>query len=342
MDTLELKSFTVSRGFTYRYWTSPASANKDSSKPALFIQHGWPDTAHLFARMVPLLNSLPNRLIIPDLLGYGGTSKPTAYKEYAFNLMTQDFCDILDNEDVEKCVSVGHDWGAASAQRFYNFHPERVAGLVLMNVAYLAPDKANPPNLDAMNEMTKSIYGFGLYEYWYTFLAPDAPQLFMNNLERVWELMQAAMEEDMKRLCVREGVRQYLTDHSVPTPELKPYAHDPELKASWIQRMKESGFDSSFCWYHSFVTTESKDDKPVQFLSDQQIKDENITVNVPVLFVGCTGDVVARPEMINMGKDAGLLPDLKVETLDCAHWSPLEKPEEMSEAIKRFLEEKAL
>ena len=337
MEGLEEKNLQVPRGFTYHYYVTPASAKgKDSSKPALLIQHGWPDSAHLWTQMLPVLNTLPNRLLIPDMLGYGGTSKPTDPKQYAFNAMTQDLIELVDAEGIDKVVSVGHDWGAGSAQRFYNFHSDRTLAVILLNVAYLVPNKEQPFDLDGVNAMTKQFFGYPIYAYWYTFTAPDAPELFNHNLDRVWEAMQSGKPEDMKAMfCEEDGFRKYLNDKSIPSFKLKPHGYDEQLKEHWKSMISAGGFEAPFCWYRCMVDNH-------QWESDKMIPDEDIKIDVPVLFIACTGDIVCRPDMISVGQGAGLLPDLKVETFESGHWIPLEKPNEVANAIKAFVGEKGL
>ena len=67
--------------------------------------------------MLPMFTSLPNCCIIPDLLGFGGTSKPTDPQMYAYDLMAQDLVDILDHEGFDKVVSIGHVHGSGLAAR---------------------------------------------------------------------------------------------------------------------------------------------------------------------------------------------------------------------------------
>lgn len=129
MEGLEAKDVSVSRGFTYRYYISPQAAS-DDTRPPIVLHHGFPDTAGLWTRMLPFLSRLPNRLIIPDLLGYGGTSKPRDPKAYGYNMMTKDLLEILDAEGISKVISLGHDHGVGSASRFYNVsqrHMPRIA-----------------------------------------------------------------------------------------------------------------------------------------------------------------------------------------------------------------------
>ena len=63
--------------------------------------------------------------------------------------MTNDFIEILDVEHIENVVSSGHDWGAGLAQHFYNYHPERCAGLITLNVP-VSPQPKDPIVLDKL------------------------------------------------------------------------------------------------------------------------------------------------------------------------------------------------
>jgi soluble epoxide hydrolase / lipid-phosphate phosphatase len=65
-------------------------------------------------------------VVAVDDLGYAGSSKPADSASYALNLMARDLCEILDAENLDQVISLGHDWGSILAQRLYNFHPERV------------------------------------------------------------------------------------------------------------------------------------------------------------------------------------------------------------------------
>jgi len=48
-------------------------------------------------------------LIVPDMLGYGGTSKPTNPAFYS-NGLARDLVDILDAEGIKQAIFIGHDW----------------------------------------------------------------------------------------------------------------------------------------------------------------------------------------------------------------------------------------
>ena len=106
MDPNLYKTITVSRGLSYTYYSSPAQAGRTT----LFFCHGFPSTAHDWRCFVPFFKDRGYGLIIPDLLGYGGTDKPSDPALYVSSLISRDLVDILDTEGVETAIALGHDW----------------------------------------------------------------------------------------------------------------------------------------------------------------------------------------------------------------------------------------
>ena len=155
MDRYQKKTLKTSRGYTYTYYV----AQGDRNLPPLFFQHGWPDHAAMWEKVATPLRSSNHPIIIPDMLGYDGTDKPTDPAAYKWDVMTQDLTEIIDAEGYWKFISIGHDWGSVSAARLYNYHPDRVVGLVLLNVVYMAPMR-NGFDLDATNEITEEVLGY--------------------------------------------------------------------------------------------------------------------------------------------------------------------------------------
>jgi soluble epoxide hydrolase / lipid-phosphate phosphatase len=189
MDKLDKKTLKVSRGYNYTYYTSHAR----DGKPTVLLVHGWPDSAELWNGVVSdYLVPQGYGVVAIDCLGYAGTSKPADPKEYNIIGMTKDIADILDNEGIDKVVSLGHDWGCYLSQRVYNYYPDRVLGLVLMNVSYLPPSQ--PFDLDAVIEATEKAFGHGNYWYWKLFAADDGPGIMATNKEAVWDVAHGKLQ----------------------------------------------------------------------------------------------------------------------------------------------------
>jgi len=330
MDEFEKKTLKVARGYHYTYYTSPAI---ESSSPALLFLHGWPDSASLWQYVATHLLSLSrrHRLIIPDLLGVGGTSKPTHSPAYTFSYMTKDLCQILDGEKVTTAIPVGHDWGSIVAQRFCLYAPERTAGLVMLNVCYLPANYERLRTIDEMNEGSKRAFGYASGEYWKLFTAPDGPALMNAHPEKVWDACHGDEEDWMKRIfCMNGALRRYLEDDNWKTTKLKSYAQDENLKREFVERIKRDGTQGGLMYYRAGVDG-------CQFEAELEIPKERLKLEMPVLFFGCSKDAVCRKEVIGLAQGMGLLPDLKVVELDCGHWSPFEKPDEVADAIAEFV-----
>lgn len=109
MNGLQEKQLQVKRGFKYRYFVS---SHYNVSNPTLLLLHGWPDNANLWQYVLPYLSSLNCKIVVPDLLGYAGTDKPTDLEAYNYRLMCQDMLDLLAAEGIEdNVITIGHDFG---------------------------------------------------------------------------------------------------------------------------------------------------------------------------------------------------------------------------------------
>jgi soluble epoxide hydrolase / lipid-phosphate phosphatase len=329
MDKLSKKTFATSRDLTYTYYVSPKTSGADFSKPTLLLCHGFPDDALMWEKVVPYLQRLPYPLLIPDLLGYSGTSKPLDPALYNSKDMAQDLCEILDNEGIKNIISTGHDWGSFMAARMWLWHPDRCVGMILLNVAYMPPDTKNPFDLDTANKMTEQMTGHPRLAYWYLLTAPDGPKLLLDKIEATWGTLHGAEPNWMERMfCVRDAMRQFLEGDK--RCALKPYAQGSALHDRFVNRMKRDGFEAPVRWYFAM-----KDNHHYKYEKD--IPPQRFKVTVPMLYIGCTDDAVCRTELIEGPKQAGLLPDLVVKELKSAHWCAMEVPDQVGEVMVEWL-----
>jgi soluble epoxide hydrolase/lipid-phosphate phosphatase len=305
MDSLTKKTIEVSRKLTYTYYHHPPAQPED---PTVLCIHGFPDEAAEWANLATThLIPAGYGVIAVDCLGYAGTSKPLDPAAYAFEHMTKDLTEILDNEKLQKVVSLGHDWGCALAQRFYNYFPSRVLGLVMVNVAYNVPGDT-PFDLDATNQMTKKYFGYPTFAYWYLMTAEDGYKTLDDNIEGVFDVLHGAPSTWLDTVCAPDGLKTFLLEKK--TQPTESYATE-EMKQTFITRFSRDGFAAPTCWYKATVDGH-------QSFEAQKVK--VVTVDVPALFVGFDSDKVCRPEMIGMSVMKGLLPKLTNVVLEGGHW----------------------
>src|SRR5688500_16701412 len=54
------------------------------SGPVVLLAHGEPTWAYLYRKMIPGLVAASRRVIVPDLIGFGRSDKPTERHDYAY------------------------------------------------------------------------------------------------------------------------------------------------------------------------------------------------------------------------------------------------------------------
>ncbi|KAF2756941.1 alpha/beta-hydrolase [Pseudovirgaria hyperparasitica] len=328
MDQFKHKTLvTKPYELTYSYYTSPGfEAKVDSGVPTLMISHGFPDDAHMWAGTLPTLLKLPYPIILIDILGLGDSSKSTTVEHYSYKQQANSLAQILDEENVGKVIAIGHDWGSAITQRFYLYHRARCIGVSLLCLAYQIPS-TEPFNLDQANIATTKRFGYPQWEYWNYFTAPDAPAQIEANLERFWEANNGYYPSPdptdngqdiwMREMFdVKDGMRDYIQGTGKWagfTVELNAYARDAQLKKRYLDRLKEGRLAAPVNYYHSL--------KNNTMLEDERVLAQNPKIEVPLLYIGMTGDWVCRTDLMVDAKEKGLVPDLEEQTVVGNHWS---------------------
>jgi soluble epoxide hydrolase/lipid-phosphate phosphatase len=127
-----LKTATVALGLQYSYVFHPAQANN----PTFLLLHGFPSSAYDWRHQFDHLTTAGYGVLIPDLLGYGGTDKPLSVEQYAFANQSEHLVDILNEEGLHTVIGVGHDWGAGLLARFLNYHPDRFSAAAFLSSPY--------------------------------------------------------------------------------------------------------------------------------------------------------------------------------------------------------------
>lgn len=91
---------------TYRYVFIPPVA---ATRPYLLFLHGWPSSSFDWRFQIEYFRQCGYGIIAPDLLGYGGTSKPDDLDSYRYKNMAADMAAVLDCEGISRVHGIGHD-----------------------------------------------------------------------------------------------------------------------------------------------------------------------------------------------------------------------------------------
>jgi haloacetate dehalogenase len=102
----------------------------------LLLLHGIPETHVLWRKVAPLL-AQDYFLVIPDLRGYGDSSKPPGGADhfgYSKRAMAQDMVDVMKHLGFPKFAVVGHDRGGRASHRMALDHPELLTKLAILDI----------------------------------------------------------------------------------------------------------------------------------------------------------------------------------------------------------------
>lgn len=126
-------------GFTSaRVKTSGAEINlvHAGSGPPVLLLHGAPQT-HISWRLVAPELAKSHTVIVPDLRGYGDSSKPsdtTDHGNYSKRAMALDQVEVMKHFGFDRFPVVGHDRGGRVGHRLALDHPDKVTKLAVLDI----------------------------------------------------------------------------------------------------------------------------------------------------------------------------------------------------------------
>ncbi len=98
--------------------------------PAVMLLHGFPGSGAAWDSVTPRLAS-EHRVIVPDLLGFGRSSKPRLARDLWVDRQAAALEELLAALRIERVALVGHDFGGPVALTLLDRRPDVVTHLVL-------------------------------------------------------------------------------------------------------------------------------------------------------------------------------------------------------------------
>lgn len=103
-----------------------------SNGKTIMLLHGKNFNGAYWERTAKDLVSKGFRVIIPDQIGFGKSSKPHQY-QFSFSQLAENTKAVLDELHIDKTIVLGHSMGGMVATRFTLLYPEKVEKLILEN-----------------------------------------------------------------------------------------------------------------------------------------------------------------------------------------------------------------
>ena len=117
--------------------------DKGNNGKTVLLLHGKNFFGEYWRETIKFLSTNGFRVIVPDQIGFGKSSKPIIY--YTFQMMANNTKLLLDSLGIKKVYVVGHSMGGMLASRFTLMYPELTAKLVLENPIGLEDYKTKVP-----------------------------------------------------------------------------------------------------------------------------------------------------------------------------------------------------
>lgn len=97
------------------------------------LLHGNPTWGFLYRDFIAPLTEAGYRVIIPDMIGFGLSEKPTREHAHSLDGHIANLTALLRGLDLRRITLVCHDWGGPTGLGFAFSNPSRVRALVLMS-----------------------------------------------------------------------------------------------------------------------------------------------------------------------------------------------------------------
>lgn len=175
---------------------------KGGKGPPLLLIHGHPET-HVTWHKIAADLARNYTVIIPDLRGYGDSSKPDGgenHINYSFRAMAQDQVETMQHFGYQRFLVAGHDRGARVVHRLCLDHPNSVLKACIMDIA---------PTLTMYSDTNKEFAT--RYVWWFFQIQPfPMPEHFIGNDPEYYLKEHLAVQNKTPGAITPEAMAEYL------------------------------------------------------------------------------------------------------------------------------------
>lgn len=108
---------------------------KDAKQTVLLL-HGEPSWSYLYRKMIPILAEAGHRVIVPDLIGFGKSSKPTDFEAYSYKNHTSWITEFLTQLNLSNITLFCQDWGGLIGLRVATQYAEKFDRVAIANTVF--------------------------------------------------------------------------------------------------------------------------------------------------------------------------------------------------------------
>ncbi|KAH6613068.1 Alpha/Beta hydrolase protein [Boeremia exigua] len=317
-------------GRTYRYAINPPL---DGEKPYILFLHGFPESSYSWVNQIDYFTRHGYGIIAPDLLGTGGTDKPTELDAYSLRTMSSEIAELLQCEGIEKVVAVSHDLGSFLLSRFHTYHPAYLSALVYLDISYIPPGlDLNLTTIEAANNASQAGLGYPLLGYWPYHNQPDAHVLMDKHLDSLFSLYYTSATPTtwIENFNTPGKLQEWLAADK--RAEFGNEYITNSTREIWKSIVKaQGGLEAPLKWYKAFLQgVNSKD--------ETELEDANGMIEQPVMFVTAQRDAVGV-QSEELKRMVPFAMGMSIRSVDAGHFVHLENAREVNRIVHKFLED---
>ncbi len=117
--------------------TFDCRADGDSANELVIFLHGWPETSHMWKKLMASCSKDGFYCIAPNLRGYSKGACPKGKKQYSLDKLAKDVLAISKSLNKSKFHLVGHDWGAVIGWKVVHDYKDRILSWTGISVPHL-------------------------------------------------------------------------------------------------------------------------------------------------------------------------------------------------------------
>jgi pimeloyl-ACP methyl ester carboxylesterase len=272
--------------------------------PVLLL-HGFPDDAHAYDGVAPIVAQAGYRAFAVYLRGYGPTRflDPKAPRTAEQAAIGQDVIDFADALSLPRVALAGYDWGGRAAAVAAALHPDRVRGAVLIGGYSIQNTVA--PGRPAAPEAARRL--------WY--------QWYFNT-----EAGRAGLEQNRRALC------ELLWREWSPTWRFTRETYD-------LTAQSFDNPDFVDCVIHSYRHRNFNAAGEPRFLAVEERLAKRPAIDVPTLSLHGGDDAFGRPGSEITDAERAILPNIVGKRIveGAGHFVPHEKPDAVARALLDLL-----
>ena len=177
----------------------------------VLLMHGQPTWSYLYRNMIPGLVAAGFRVVVPDLIGFGRSDKPTDIDDYTYARHVAWMSEWLEALNLEKVSLFCQDWGGLIGLRLVSAFPQRFARVIAANTALptgVVPEAFETmlteayitlPVVDASELPTrfKDTSGLPGFMYWRKFCA-ETPKLLISDVVAITSGSAAQSSQEIR------------------------------------------------------------------------------------------------------------------------------------------------